>query len=160
MNNTGEWEDVKNCRIHSNTRRFLMCLAIHPLQGTVQELQRRNVPVGACWPHEVELLSFLTLLCALGGICLVLDCTEIPSVCAPVSVLLLATHQVVPLSFMLLLAFISRMINWIIDMDQLERNQVFCHLRLCSVPRPYRSYAYTIAVLAQIEVKTLFLSGE
>lgn len=50
-----------------------MYLAIHPLQGTVQGLQRRNVPVGACWPHQVELLSFLTLLWALGGICLVLD---------------------------------------------------------------------------------------
>lgn len=29
--------------------------------------------VGACWPHESELLSFLALLWALGGIALVLD---------------------------------------------------------------------------------------
>lgn len=84
-----------------------MYLAIHPLQGTVQGLQRRNVPVGACWPHQVELLSFLTLLWALGGICLVLDFAQKYLVCAPVSVLLLVTHQVVPLSFMLRLTFIS-----------------------------------------------------
>lgn len=67
-----------------------------------------------------------------------------------ISVLLLATHQMLLLSFMLLLALLGSMINWIIDMDQLERDQVFCHLRLCSVPRPCRSHACTSAILAQI----------
>lgn len=68
MINTGEWKDVKT--VEFTQTQFLTCLTIHPLQGSVQGLQRTDVLVGACWPHEVELLSFLILLWALGGIAL------------------------------------------------------------------------------------------
>lgn len=159
MINTGEWEDVKAVEPTQTQERFSRAWPFIRRRGLCKdyrEWMHRLVPVGFTrWS------SSPSFPCSgpLEELPLPRLCVEIPSVCASVSVLLLATHRVLLLSFMRLLAFISCVINWIIDMDQLERNQIFCHLRLCSGPRPCRSHTYTTAILEQIKVRTLFLSG-